>query len=120
MKMRASGRFLLVRLDFDLIDAMVKKSIIEFPQEVIEKLKGGCQISTVLSVGPGAFDDAPICEQQENFDWVGRQVVTARYPGHSVDFNPLLKDTEIASTILISCDEVHAIIAQEGEDGADV
>jgi len=118
MRVRAVGRYLLVRTSFDLIDAIEQKSTIAFPQETIDKLKGGMQVHTILSAGPSAFDDAAAVEQ--SFNWIGRRVMTSRYPGHAVDLDPLATDAEVASVRMISCDEVHAIIAEGEEDGADV
>lgn len=118
MKLRAINRQLLVRMDWDLIDAITQKTAIIIPKEKIDALKGGCQIGTILSIGPAAFDDSPPKERESIT--VGRQVLTARYPGHGIDLDPLVNDAEAARTRMISCDEVHAIIAQEDEEGADV
>lgn len=118
MRLRAVNRQLLVRMDWDLIDAIKEKTIIAIPREKIDTLKGGCQIATILSIGPCAFDDCTP-EERESFK-VGRQVLTSRYPGHGIDLDPLASDAQVARTRMISCDEVHAIIAEEGEEGADV
>jgi len=126
MKIKAIGRQLLVKANFDLIDAVEKQSLLAIPSEVIDKLKGGCQISTVLSVGECAFDtEGPTVQPKSELnpngmDWVGRQVLTGRYPGHSIDFDPLASDAAVASVRMISSDEVHALLANEDEDGADV
>jgi len=118
MKIKAVGRYLLVRLDYDLIEQVQKSTKIAIPQETIDKLKGGCQVSTILSVGSCAFDDA----SPEDMDTIkaGRQVLTGRYPGHAIDLDPLSSDTQSVSTRLISCDEVHALVAKDDEEGADV
>lgn len=118
MKVRAIGRQILIRSNFDLIDAVENQTKIAIPREVIDKLKGGCQISEILSVGESAFDDEPP-EVRETIV-VGRQVLTGRYPGHSIDFDPLATDAQVASVRMISCDEVHAVIALDDEEGADV
>lgn len=115
MKIKAIGRNLLIRTNFDLIDAVQEKTVIALPKETTDKLMGGCQIHTILSMGASAFDDAAISEQE--MDWVGRQVVTSRYPGHAIDYDPLASDAAVAAVRMISCDEVHAIL---DEDGADV
>ncbi len=126
MRLIAIGRQLLIRMDFDLIESMQKKQMIALPPETIEALKGGCQIATVLSVGASAFDDEPPRVQQkselnpEGMDWIGRTVLTGRYPGHGIDIDPMAKDVVVGSTRLISSDEVHAIVALEDEEGADV
>ena len=118
MKVRAVGRQILVKLDFDLIDQVEKNSTIAFPKETIDKLKGGCQVSTILSVGSCAFDDASPYDLKTII--AGRQVLTGRYPGYAIDLDPLASDAAVASTRLISCDEIHAIVAIEDEEGADV
>ena len=122
MRIRAIGRQLLVRLDFDLLDAVRQEQEADrkiiIPDEVIEKLHGGCQISTVLSVGESAFDDEPPSVQEMN--WVGRQIITARYPGHGIDLDPYSSDARSQRTRMISCGEVHAVIAEDDEEGADV
>jgi len=118
MKLRALNRQLLVRMDWDLIDAIKEKSVIAIPEETLEKLKGGCQIGTILSMGACAFDDAAP-EELEGIT-VGRQVLTGRYPGHGIDLDPLASDAQVSRTRMISCDEVHALVATEEEEGADV
>ena len=126
MRIRAIGTQTLVRANFELIDAVEKQTNIAIPREVIDKLKGGCQISEVLSVGESVFDteSPPLQSRTENntqgMDWIGRQVLTSRYPGHSIDFDPLATDAQVASVRMISCDEVHAVLALDDEEGADV
>jgi len=109
-------------MDFDLIDAInaraKKEKTILFPKEVIDRLKSGVQIHTILSVGESAFDDEPppardVMEPE-------RQVITGRYPGHEMDMDPLVKDSQVTRVRMINCNEVHGIVALEDEEGADV
>ena len=119
MKLRSIGRFLIVRTDYDLIDELSKKTVIALPRETMDKLKGGFQIHTVLSMGESAFDDEPpsVIEIMKR---EGRQVVTGRYPGHEIDFNPLAQDKEVVRHRIISSDEVHAVVAFDDEVGIHV
>ena len=118
MRLRAIGRQIIIRMDFDLIDAVTKKTKLAIPQETLDRLKGGCQISTVLDVGQSAFDDEP--PEVATLVVAGRQIVTARYPGHAIDIDPMLSDSEATRTRIIGCSEVRALIALEEEDGTDV
>ncbi len=117
-KLISIGRNLIIRLDYDAITEFRKNSLLELPDEFINKLKGGCQISTILSVGPSAFDDEP--PETQALMKPGRQIVTARYPGVSLDLKPEASDEEAGILRSISCDEVRVLIALEGEEGADV
>ncbi len=117
-KLISIGRNLIVILRYDAINEFEKSSLLALPPEFIEKLKGGCQISEVLHVGQSAFDDEP--PEVAELVKPGRMVVTARYPGVSLDLKPEVGDAEVGKLRSISCDEVRVIIAQEGEEGADV
>jgi len=85
--------------------------MIQLAPETIDALKGGCQIATILSVGASAFEEEPPEVQQKSklnpggTEWVGRTVLTSRYPGHGIDIDPMAKDGEMGSTRLISSDE---------------
>ena len=118
MRVKAVGRFLLVRTDVDVVNAALKGITIQLPPETRSQLEGGVQVHTILSMGPCAFDDWATEDVQAIKE--GRQVVTSRYPGHLIDFDPLAPDGEVSKYRLISCDEVHAIIANEDEDGVNV
>lgn len=118
MKLRAVGRELLVRLDYDLIEEMASKTVIAMPGETIAKMKGGCQVMTILSIGQSAFDDYPP-DEAEIFH-PGRQVLTGRYPGHAVDTDPLAPDRSVNQHRMISCDEVHAVVVTEDEEGVEI
>lgn len=115
MKVRAIGRNLLVRVDYDMIDEMMKGQTIALPKEYMDKLRGGCQISTVLSIGESAFDDEP--QSVRDIIKVGSRVITARYPGHEIDTDPMKRDADVVKYRLIDSGEIHAI---EDEEGADV
>ena len=114
MQIKAFGRYLHIRVDFDMIEALVNSSQIAFPKEYLDKLKGGCQVATILSAGGSAFDDATP-EEQELMRMPGRQVLTGRYPGHELDLDPRASDKEVNRERLISCDEVHAFIPLDGD-----
>ena len=118
MKIKAIGRQLLVKLDTDHIMDAVKSKLIELPKETLEKSKGGSQIFTVLDVGRTAFAD----ENPEVYETIvpGRQVITSRYPGHSIDLDLYSSDHELHTLRMISSDEVHALVALTEEEGADV
>ncbi len=118
MRLRAVGRQVLVRLDYDLIDAKVGNSVIAMPAEVVEKLKGGCQVMTILSLGESAFDDEPPGVRESMS--AGRQVLTGRYPGHAIALDPMAMDRSVNQYRMISCDEIHAVVAADGEEGVDV
>ena len=117
-KLISIGRNLIIRLDFDAIDEFEKNSLLALPSEFTDKLRGGCQVSTVLHVGQSAFDDEP--PEVAALIKVGRQIVTSRYPGVSLDLKPEQSDEKAGVLRSISCSEVRAVIAQEGEEGADV
>ena len=51
---------------------------------------------------------------------VGRQIVTSRYPGVSLDLKPEQSDEKAGVLRSISCSEFRAVIAIEDEEGADV
>ena len=118
MKIKAIGRQIIVELSSDHINDAIKSTIIQLPEEVLAQSRGGSQFWTILDVGASAFDDEP--PEVQNIDWVGRQVVTGRYPGHTIDYKPLDTDAELSQIRAISSDEVHGLIALEGEGGADV
>ena len=122
MKIRAIGRYLLVELNFDLIDAVTKEAEknrkIVLPDEAVDRMKGGCQVSTILSVGSCAFDDASPKDMDEIT--VGRQILTSRYPGHAIDYDPYASQEQSTRMRLITCDEVHAVLCTEDEEGTDV
>ena len=117
-KLISIGRNLIIRLDFDAINEFEKNSLLALPSEFTDKLKGGCQVSTVLSVGPTAFAEEAKADSER--DWIGRQVVTGRYPGVSLDLKPEQSDEKAGTLRSITCDEVRVLIAIEGEEGADV
>ena len=117
-KLISIGRNLIVKLRFDAIEEFEKKHKIAMPPEYIEKLKGGCQVLEVLAVGQSAFDDEP--HQVREMIQPGRLVVTGRYPGVALDLKPDTSDEDVAKLRSISCSEVRAVIAVEGEEGADV
>ena len=119
MRLKAIGRFLLVRTDYDMIDAMASKSVITLPRETTDRLKGGFQVSTILSIGQSAFDDEPP-EVRAIISRPQRQIITGRYPGHEIDFHPLAQDKDVLKVRMISCDEVHGIVAMDDEEGYDV
>ena len=114
MKIQAVGRYLHIRVDFDLIEAMKESTVLEIPDSYLDKLKGGCQVATILSMGGSAFDDATPAEQE--MIKPGVQIITGRYPGHEVDLDPRASDKEVNREKLISCDEVHAIVPEDDED----
>ena len=115
MKIKAVGRYIHIRVDFDMIEALQNDLTIALPPEYIEKLKGGCQIATILSMGASAFDDFAPSELE--MIKPGMQIITGRYPGHEVDLDPKAGDKEVNREKLISCDEVHAIVPEEDSDG---
>ena len=118
MRIKAIGGQLLVKLRDDHIQDAVNNSLIVLPPEVLERTQKGCQFYEVLSIGDTAFElDSP---EDVGRDWVGRVVVTGRYPGHSVDTKPFGSDAEAAHIRSISYEEVHALIAEDDEEGADV
>ncbi|KKK65530.1 hypothetical protein LCGC14_2973210 [marine sediment metagenome] len=117
-KLISIGRNLIVKLRFDAIEEFEKKHKIAMPPEYITKLQGGCQILEVLHVGRSAFDDEP--KETQALIKVGRLVVTGRYPGVALDLKPDTSDEDVAKLRSISCSEVRAVIAVEGEEGADV
>lgn len=119
MKILAVGRHLLIRTDYDLIDDMMKKSVIAFTQETLDRLKGGFQVSTILSVGEAAFDDEPP-NTQELMRRSKRQIITSRYPGCEIDFDPLASDGDVLKYRMILSDEVRGAIAFKDEDGIEV
>ena len=112
------GRNLIIRLVYDSIEAFQESHIIQMTPEYIGKLKGGCQVSEILHVGQSAFDDEP--PEVRELMTVGRQIITSRYPGVSLDLKPEAGDEEAGKLRSITCDEVRAIMALEGEEGADV
>lgn len=119
MKIRAVGRHLLVKMDTEAIDSSEKKQLIALPQEVLDKEKGGVQIATILSVGESAFDDEPPSVRETIV--AGRQVATARYPGVTLPRGSIrTTDKQLNEYRMISCDEVMALVALDGEEGADV
>ena len=118
MKVRAVGQQVLVQVDFDMIDEMQKKTVLELPKDFMQRMKGGCQVATVLHVGESAFDDEP--PEVRATIVAGRKVITGRYPGHEVDLHPEDRDDDAIRLRMISDKEVRGIIALEGEDGADV
>lgn len=119
MRLKAVGRHLLIRTDYDLIDDMVSKSVIAFTKETLDRLRGGFQIATIMSIGESAFDDEPpkVRTMMERED---RQVVTSRYPGCEIDFDPLATDKDVVKYRMILSDEVRGCVAFEDEDGVDV
>ena len=118
MKLRAMGRDILIETDQELVDEFEKKSIIALPDEFTEKLKGGTQISTILSMGDSVYDDESPYER--GLLKPGRKTVTARYPGNSVDIHPERGDKDIGRLRTISCSEIRSIEATEEEGGVDV
>ena len=108
-----------MRTDFDLIDSLAKKTVIHLTNETTDKLKGGFQVHTILSMGESAFDDEPP-EVREKMQREGRKVITSRYPGHELDFDPLAQDKDVIRHRIISSDEVHACISFEDEDGCEI
>lgn len=119
MKLRATGRYILVKTDFDLLDELSKKSVIVLTNDTLNRLKGGFQVHTILNIGDAAFDDEPP-DTQALMRREGRQVITSRYPGHELDFDPLAKDKDVISYRIISSSEVHGCIAFDDEEGYDV
>jgi hypothetical protein len=117
-KLISIGRNLIVKLRFDAIDEFQKQSLLALPDEFLNKLKGGCQVMEVLHVGQSAFDDEP--PEVRELVVPGRLVVTGRYPGVSLDLKPEASDDDAGKLRSISCNEVRVVIAEEGEDGADV
>ncbi len=118
MRVAATGRYLLIRTDFDLIDTMTNQKKIIIPDETIARMQGGFQVHTILSIGESAFDDEP--PEVRQIMQVGRQVITGRYPGHEMDMDPFAKDSAVVSLRMINSSEVHGVIAKEDEEGADV
>ena len=102
-----------------MIDAMAQQSVIALPRETTDRLKGGFQVSTVLNIGQSAFDDEPP-EVRSLLSRLNRQIITGRYPGHEIDFHPLAQDKDVLKVRMISCDEVHGIVAMDDEEGYDV
>lgn len=114
MKIKAYGRYLLVKMNYEAIDDNAKKSIIALPQEVLDKEKGGCYRATIMDMGSSAFDE----ESPEDQDWirVGTDVITSRYPGHLVTGDIRATDTKANEYRLIICDEVHGVVDEGGVD----
>ena len=50
----------------------------------------------------------------------GRQVVTSRYPGCELDFDPLAKDEDVVKFRMILDNEVRCCLALDDEEGVDV
>ena len=114
MKLRAVGNYLLIRIDHDSITEKTKSDIV-LPDGYVKRLKGGCQVSTVLSVGDSAFDDKP--PQMREQVVPGVKIIHGRYPGHAIDINADQSDEDANRFRVISDEEVHAI---ESEDGVEI
>ena len=114
MRLRAIGRQLLVRMDFDAIEEAQAGTKIRLPRDFVEKSKGGSQVHIVLDVGQSAFDDEP--PEVREMIIAGTKVITGRYPGHTLDLKPLERDAKVAELRMISCDEVHAVVDEGGVD----
>jgi hypothetical protein len=101
-------------MSFDAIEEAQNSTLIQLPPDFIGKSKGGSQIHTVLDIGQSAFDDEP--PEVRKMITRGTKVITGRYPGHTIDLEPLSSDAEVAELRMISCDEVHAIVDEGGVD----
>ena len=105
------ARNILIRVETGLVEDMTEGGI-ALPKETTNKQKGGMQVHTVLAVGATAFDD---CEPEERERVVaGVMIVTDRYPGAGLDFDPNSTDVEAAKYRVILDNEVRLA---EDEDG---
>ena len=118
MKIRAVGRNLLIRMKTEVLEESAAQGMIVIPKEVMDKEMGGCQIAVILSVGESAFDDEPP-EVRETIT-VGREIITARYPGGEIGTDVRATDQKVNEYRMIKCSEVQALVTIEGEVGADV
>ena len=110
MKLKAIGRHLLIRLETDAIQEMSAGGI-QLPPEVLEKMKGGCQIAEVLDVADCAFDDQP-----DVILLPGDRIVTQKYPGSTLDLDPDWNDAKANMYRVILDTEVRAVVSSEGVD----
>ncbi len=109
MKLRAIGRQLLIRMETETVEERTPGGLVK-PQEVIEKEKGRIQVSEVLSIGEGAFDDQP---------WMtgilkpGDRIVTAKFPGQAIDHDPYSTDLNANQYRFILDTEVRGRVTEE-------
>ena len=112
MKAIAVGRHLLVRLETEAVEEITQGGI-HLPKKVTDKQKAGIQLATVLSVGEYAFDD------QDRIRQVvveGCTIITDRYAGAGLDFDPNSTDMEAAEVRAILDTEVRGVVTEEGVD----
>ena len=115
MKVKSIGRYLLIKVDHDIVQNKSAGGI-ALPDEFIDRQKGGCQLSTILSVGDCAFDEHDPRVRDEIVP--GTQIITARYPGHEVDLDPQSRDDDATKLRVIADDEVRCIVADNGVEVA--
>jgi co-chaperonin GroES (HSP10) len=112
MKVKAVGRHLLIRVETDSVQETTVGGI-ALPPEYLEKLKGGVQTSTVLSVGDTAFDDQMVVR---DIVTPGCKVITSKYPGQGLDVDPNWSDDQAAKYRVVMDNEIRAVISDEGVD----
>jgi co-chaperonin GroES (HSP10) len=113
MKLKAVGRYLLIEMRQDSVEETTAVGIV-LPKEFTEREKGGVQLATVLDVGSSAFDDQPQSVRDQVI--VGCNIVTSRYPGHSINLDSKSTDEDANRFRVIADDEVHLIESEEGHD----
>ena len=114
MRVEAIGRQLLIRMETDTVEERTSGGIIK-PREVIDKEKGQIQVSEVLSVGDGCFDDQPwmfddgVCTLK-----AGDRIVTAKYPGQAIDHDKRSSDLNANKYRFILDTEVRGKVGDKG------
>jgi len=110
MKIVAIGRQLLIRMETETVEKFTPGGIAK-PEEVIEKEKGRVQVSEVLNIGTGCFDDQP---WMEGVLKAGDRIVTAKYPGQAIDYDPYSTDLNANQFRFILDTEVRGLVSNEG------
>ncbi len=109
MKIKPVGRQLLIRMETETVKEMTPGGLVK-PQEVIEKEKGRIQVSEVLSIGEGCFDDQPWMEGVLS---PGDRIVTAKFPGQAIDHDPYSTDLNANQYRFILDNEVRGMESEE-------
>jgi len=118
MKLKAIDQRILVEVDTSLQEEAYEGTLIVMTDEFKDQNEGGCQMFTVLDVGKTAFDTASPADQDRQ--WVGRTVITNRYPGVTIDFNPTASNSKLSRYRMISWDEIGALVVTDDEEGVEV
>jgi len=110
MKIVAIGRQLLIRMETEKVEKFTPGGIAK-PEETIKKEQGRVQVSEVLNIGTGCFDDQPWMEGVLN---PGDRIVTAKYPGQAIDHDPYSTDLNANQFRFILDTEVRGLVSDEG------